>query len=111
MHMVMLRDGLESKSFAENSEALVLSGGAIQSIRKRMSDPDLSISDGVMMTVLTLACNAVSHLTGQYFSGNSDSSLLDAYNKIAFQCQLTNRQGRRQHRIHPRPSSPIPSSR
>lgn len=52
-HMTMLRGG------AENAEAIALSNKAIQSLNKRIGDPVLAVSDGVMVTILAFACHAV----------------------------------------------------
>ena len=53
-HMTRLRDGTES------AEAIVLSTEAIRSINRRITDPILCISDGVIITILAFACHAVS---------------------------------------------------
>jgi hypothetical protein len=55
-HMTRLREG------TENAEAVVLSTEAIRSINRRISDPELCISDGVIITILAFACHAVSGL-------------------------------------------------
>ncbi len=55
-HMMRFREG------TENAEAIVLSTKAIRSINRRIADPVLGISDGVIVTILTFACHSVSHL-------------------------------------------------
>lgn len=55
-HITRLRAG------TENSEATALSSAAIRSIHRRLPDPILGVSDGVIITVLAFACHAVSDL-------------------------------------------------
>jgi hypothetical protein len=56
MHMSRLR----GENPATCVEAMNLSIPAIQSINKRLLDPVLGVSDGVIITVLAFACHAVS---------------------------------------------------
>jgi hypothetical protein len=46
----------------EDGEAIILYTKAIRSIHKRITDPVLCTSDGVLVTVLTLVSHAVSIL-------------------------------------------------
>jgi hypothetical protein len=55
-HMTRLRDG------TENAEAIALSTEAIRSINRRLADPILGISDGVIISILAFTCHAVSDL-------------------------------------------------
>jgi len=54
--MTKLREGTET------TEAIALSTEAIRSVNRRLTDPTLSISDGVIITILAFACHAVSDL-------------------------------------------------
>jgi hypothetical protein len=54
--MMRLREG------TENAEAIALSTEAIRSINRRLADPILGISDGVIISILAFACHAVSDL-------------------------------------------------
>ena len=54
-HMTRLREG------TENAEAVALSTKAIQSLNRKITDPVMGISDGVIVTILAFACHAVSH--------------------------------------------------
>ena len=60
-HMTMLRGG------TENAEAIALSTKAIQSLNKRIADPVLAVSDGVIVTILAFACHAVSYPHPSFF--------------------------------------------
>jgi hypothetical protein len=55
-HMTKLREGTET------AEAIAPSTEAIRSINRRLTDPTLAISDGVIITILAFACHAVSDL-------------------------------------------------
>jgi hypothetical protein len=55
-HMTRLREGTET------AEAIALSTEAIRSINRRLNDPTLGISDGVIITILAFVCHAVSDL-------------------------------------------------
>jgi hypothetical protein len=55
-HMTKLREGTET------TEAIALSTEAIRSVNRRLTDPTLSISDGVIITILAFTCHAVSDL-------------------------------------------------
>ncbi len=48
---------------SENSEAIILSTQAIQSVNHRLSDPVLNTSDGVVAAVLAFSCHTVSNST------------------------------------------------
>jgi hypothetical protein len=54
MHQAKLRHGEES------TEAIVLSNEALRSMTRRIADPALAISDGVLFAILAFACHAVS---------------------------------------------------
>jgi hypothetical protein len=54
MHMSRLRGE------AESTEAIDFSTHAIQSVNRRLMDPVIGISDGIIATVLAFACHAVS---------------------------------------------------
>ncbi|KAF4626853.1 hypothetical protein G7Y89_g11305 [Cudoniella acicularis] len=54
-HMMSLRDPEK----AENPEAIVLSSEAIRSINRRITDPVLGTSDGVIFAIISFACHAV----------------------------------------------------
>jgi hypothetical protein len=56
MHQAKLRHGEES------TEAIVLSNEALRSMTRRIADPALAISDGVLFAILAFACHAVSGL-------------------------------------------------
>jgi hypothetical protein len=56
MHQAKLRHGEES------TEAIVLSNEALRSMTRRIADPALATSDGVLFAILAFACHAVSGL-------------------------------------------------
>lgn len=66
-HMMRLREGTET------AEAIALSTKAIQSLNRRIADPVLGISDGVIVTILAFACHAVSHYYPKIFNLNQRS--------------------------------------
>jgi hypothetical protein len=53
-HMNVLRQG------GDNAEATALSSTALKSVNRRIADPELGTSDGVLVTILAFACHAVS---------------------------------------------------
>jgi hypothetical protein len=55
-HITKLRQGTET------AEAVSLSTEAIRSINRRLTDPALGISDGVIISILAFAYHAVSGL-------------------------------------------------
>jgi hypothetical protein len=59
-HMAMFREG------PQTAEAIVLSTEAIRSVNRRIADPVLCLSDGVISTILAFACHAVSCLFQEY---------------------------------------------
>jgi hypothetical protein len=54
-HMTRLRRG------NDDAEARALSSAAIRSVNRRIMDPVLGTSDGVIITILAFACHAVGH--------------------------------------------------
>jgi len=60
---------------AVNPEAIVLSSKAIRSINKRIIDPVIGISDGVIFAILAFACHAVRAL-------KKPAIYLESYNLI-----------------------------
>jgi hypothetical protein len=57
MHQTRLRN------VEENTEAIILSHEALRSINKRIADPALATSDGVLFAILAFAAHAVSNLS------------------------------------------------
>jgi len=55
-HMTMLRH----QPVAESPEAIALSTQAIESVNKRLGDPVLNMSDGIVAAILTFCCHTVS---------------------------------------------------
>lgn len=47
----------------ENAEATQLSIRAFQSLKQRITDPTQCVSDGVIVTIITLAAHSVSFLS------------------------------------------------
>ncbi|KAI9766497.1 MAG: hypothetical protein M1840_006454 [Geoglossum simile] len=52
-HIARLQDGTET------ADGIALSTKAIRSINRRLADPRLGVSDGVIITILAFACHAV----------------------------------------------------
>lgn len=55
-HMTMLRH----QPVAESPEAIALSTRALEYVNKRLGDPILNTSDGVVVAILTFCCHTVS---------------------------------------------------
>ena len=54
---------LQHQAVAESPEAMALSSQAIQSVNKRLNDPILYTSDGIVAAILTFCCHTVSDHT------------------------------------------------
>ncbi|KFY34458.1 hypothetical protein V494_06754 [Pseudogymnoascus sp. VKM F-4513 (FW-928)] len=52
-HMTRLRDG------TENQESIILSTQALRSVKNRITNPAMAISDGVLTAIIAFACHAV----------------------------------------------------
>jgi len=51
---------LQHRAVADSPEAIALSTQAIQSVNKRLGDPVLYTSDGIIAAILTFCCHTVS---------------------------------------------------
>lgn len=58
LHVYTLRHGLSRET--ECPQSMILHSRAVASVRKRLCDPVLGISDGIIGTVLAFACFSVS---------------------------------------------------
>lgn len=72
-HMTSLRNE------APSSEALSLSTNAIVSLNRKLTDPVLRVSDGVIVTVLAFGCHAVSPLTLPTYVSGKKVFLINSY--------------------------------